>query len=289
MTSTGHTRRLLAGCLHRRLAILIAATALLLVLLPAVAAAGERHDQPTIVLVHGAWAGPSSWDNVVRDLHDDGYRTVTPRLGLVSLEADVAMVRATLDAVPGQKLLVAHSYGGAVISNAASGRSDVLGLVYAAAFVPDQGDSLASLGAGFASSDVVNHFVWTGAPFAPGSLALIDHAVFPQFFAQDLPAKQAAALNAAQQPTAFNPLFVTPLGPVAWHTLPSWYAVSGADRMIDPAEERFMAQRAQATTIELRTASHVGGITLHAGRFTALIEQAVEATTNTQEAGDRAE
>ena len=154
-----------------------------------------------------------------------------------------------------------------------------LGLVYAAAFVPDQGDTLFSLGTGFAQSDVVNHFDWTGTPFAFGSLALIDPAYFQQLFAQDLPTQKAAALNLAQQPVAFIPLFVTPSGPVAWHTLPSWYEVSGADRMIDPAEERFMAQRAGATTVEYNTASHVGGITRFAGRSTDLIEQAVHATS----------
>lgn len=268
----------------QRLAILVVVATLLLVSFsPLHASADQNQDQPTIVLVHGAWAGPSSWNTVVRDLHDDGYRTVTPTLGLQSLDTDVATVRAVLGAIPGKKILVGHSYGGAVISDAAFGRSDVLGLVYAAAFVPDQGESLASLaslGPGFKTSDVVNHFVWTGTPFAFGSLAIIDPAFFPQFFAQDLPTEEAAALNAAQRPIAFIPVFVTPSGPVAWHTLPSWYAVSGADRMIDPNEELFMAQRAHATTIEFPTASHVGGITVHASRFTALIEQAVEGTTS---------
>jgi pimeloyl-ACP methyl ester carboxylesterase len=281
MKAPRHTRQsILRRPDLQRLSISLAALALVLFsLLPLTAAARAQGDRAIIVLVHGAWAGPSSWNTVVRDLHDDGYRTVTPTLGLQSLQADVATVRATLDAIPGRKLLVAHSYGGAVISDAACGRSDVLGLVYAAAFVPDQGETLASLGTGFKSSDVVNHLVWSGTPFAPGSLATIDPAFFSHFFAQDLPAKEAAALNTAQQPVAFIPIFVTPSGPVAWHALPSWYAVSGADRMIDPAEERFMAQRAGATTIEFPTASHVGGITAHAGRFTALIEQAVEATT----------
>jgi pimeloyl-ACP methyl ester carboxylesterase len=281
MKSLPHLRRLLVGRLHLwRLAMLVAAMALVLLSLPPLqVTASSPSTRPTIVLVHGAWAGPSSWDQVVRDLHDDGYRTATPTLGLQTLAADVATVQATLDSIPGNKILVGHSYGGAVISNAAAGRSDVLGLVYAAAFVPDQGDTLASLGTGFASSDVVNHFVWTGPPFGFGSVSTIDPAFFPQLFAQDVAAKQAAALNAAQQPTAFIPVFVTPSGPVAWHALPCWYAVSGADRMIDPAEERFMAQRAHATTIEFPTASHVGGITVHAGRFTGLIEQAVGATS----------
>jgi hypothetical protein len=120
-------------------------------------------------------------------------------------------------------------------------------------------------------------------PFAFGSLATIDPAFFPQFFAQDLPAAQAAALAAAQRPIAFIPVFVTPSGPVGWHSIPSWYQISGADRMIDPAEERFMAARAGASTIEFSTASHVGGITLYARQFTRLIERAAEATTENEQ------
>ena len=230
------------------------------------------------MLVHGAWAGPSSWASVVHRLRDEDFRTVTPTLGLTSLAGDVATVDAVLNRIPGKKILVGHSYGGAVISGASSGRSDVLALVYSAAFVPDAGDSLASLGAGFNPSGVMPHLLWAGPPFAPGSLASIDPAFFPQFFAQDLPVAQAAALGAAQRPIAFIPVFVTPSGPVGWHTIPSWYQVSGADRMIDPAQERFMAARAGATTIEFPTSSHVGGIRVYAKQFTQLIECAVEAT-----------
>jgi pimeloyl-ACP methyl ester carboxylesterase len=258
---------------------------LLLSLPPVTADAGGQNTKPTIVLVHGAWAGPSSWNMVVRDLHDDGYQTAAPTLGLASLPADVATVQATLDSIPGKKILVGHSYGGAVISAAAYGRSDVLGLVYSAAFVPDQGETLVGLGNGYNPPAALPHFLWTGIPFFPGSLAAIDPAFFQQDFAQDLSVQEAAALSAGQIPIAFNPVFFTPSGPVAWHTLPSWYAVSGADRMIDPAEQRFMAQRVGATTIEFPTASHVGGITVHAGRFTGLIEQAVEATGK-RSAGD---
>jgi pimeloyl-ACP methyl ester carboxylesterase len=277
------TRWHLTGRLHlRRLPLLFAAAALLLLSLPTVtASASESNDRPTIVLVHGAWSGPVAWKNVVRVLHDDGYRTVTPTLALDSLAGDIATVNAALDGIAGKKILVGHSYGGAVIANASAGRSDVLGLVYSAAYMPDQGETLASVSAMFAPTDLLNHLVFSGAPFA--SPCIIDPAFFPQIFAQDLPAKKAAALNAAQQPTELG-LFFTPSGPVGWHTLPSWYAVSGADRIVNPDLERFMARRAGATTIEFPTASHVGGITLHAGRFAELIEQAAEATSNNHEA-----
>ncbi|HEX3814430.1 MAG TPA: alpha/beta hydrolase [Mycobacteriales bacterium] len=236
-----------------------------------------HHSKPTIVLVHGAWADPTSWNDVVPRLRHDAYRTVTPALGLVSVAADVAKVRAVLDSIHGPKILVGHSYGGVVISGAAAGRTDVLGLVYSAAFVPDEDDSIASLGTGFVSSEAFNHLAFTGTPFA--SPAYIAPNLFRQYFAQDLSPSRAGLLNAAQQPLNF-PIVTTPSGPVAWPSVPSWYAVSGSDRMIDPAEERWMATRAGAHQIEFPDASHVGGITRHSVQFTALIERAVRATTH---------
>jgi hypothetical protein len=103
--------------------------------------------------------------------------------------------------------------------------------------------------------------------------------LFRQYFAQDLSRTQAGLLNASQHPLNF-PIVTTPSGPVAGRAVPSWYAVSGSDRMIDPAEERWMASRAGSHTIEFPAASHVGGITRYAARFTHLIERAVAATTH---------
>ncbi len=260
-------------------AIAIAIVVIFVVSVPVLAreATAQTETLPSIVLVHGAWAGPSGWSEVVERLQSKGgYSTVTPTLDLMSLDGDVATVRAALDSLTGQKLLVAHSYGGFVISNAAYGRSDVLGLVYSAGFVPDLGDTILSLGEGFVPSEAFNHLVFTGEPFA--SPAFIDPAFFPQFFAQDLNPNLAATLNAAQRPIN-APILFTPSGPVAWHTLPSWYAVSGADLIIDPAQQRWMAQRAGATTIEFDEASHAGGFTHYSTRFVKLIEDAVQATT----------
>jgi pimeloyl-ACP methyl ester carboxylesterase len=249
---------------------------LLFLIAPALTSSAQAASRkPTIVLVHGSWAGPSSWKKVAGELNADGYRTVTPRLNLMSVAGDVATVRAALDDIRGKKVLVAHSYGGFVISNAAAGRRDVLGLVYSAGFVPDRGDTIQSLGTGFVTSEAFEHLAFVGEPFA--SPCYIEPPFFRRFFAQDLPAKRAALLNAHQQPINF-PIIGMPSGPVAWHRLPSWYAVSGQDRIIDPAQERWMAERAGATTVEYRTASHVGGITRFAGRFTNLIERAVHAT-----------
>ena len=250
----------------------------MLVTVPAMARdnAALSSKKPTIVLVHGAWADASGWNRVVALLKVAGYNTATPTLPLVSIEGDVATVRATLDSIPGKKILVAHSYGGIVISNAAYGRSDVLGLVYSAAFVPDAGDSIISLGTGFKSSAAFDHLIFTGEPFA--SPAYIDPAYFPQYFAQDLIKLVAAKLNAAQRPIN-GPILFTPSGPAAWRTLPSWYAVSASDLIIDPAEQRWMASRAGATTITLYGASHIGGIVQHPIEFTLLIELAVRSTT----------
>jgi pimeloyl-ACP methyl ester carboxylesterase len=233
--------------------------------------------RPTIVLVHGAWADPSGWDQVVRELGKHKYATVAPTLDLISVEGDVATVRAALDDIPGDKLLVAHSYGGFVISGAAAGRTDVLGLVYTAAFVPDEGDSILSLGEGFTPPAALPHLAFTGEFF--NSPAYIAPPFFQPTFAQDLPDAQANMMNAAQRPVN-APILATPSGPVAWLTLPSWYAVSGVDLIIDPALQRFMAQRADSTTIEFADASHVGGFTRYAKDFTALIEDAVRMTTN---------
>jgi pimeloyl-ACP methyl ester carboxylesterase len=263
-----------------RLVILIAAVLTLLALSSAERpnpAEASTSRKPTIVLVHGAWAGPSGWDQVAAGLRKDGYATATPTLGLVSLNDDTATVRATLDGIPGKKVLVGHSYGGAVISNAAYGRSDVLGLVYTAAYVPDEGDSLLSLGEGYQPPAALGHLIWAGDPIA--SPSLIDPSYFREDFAQDLSPKLAATLSAQQQPTDFS-IIITPSGPVAWHTLPSWYAISGADRMVDPALQRATAQRIGATTVEFDDASHAGGFTHYSSRFVKLIEQAAQATTN---------
>lgn len=260
--------------------ILVAALALMLALgglaataltKPALAAGGR----PTIVLVHGAFASPSAWDRVAATLQKDGYDTATPALALDSPAGDVAIVQATLDSIEGDKILVGHSYGGFVISNAATGRADVLGLVYTAAYMPDTDETIQGLGVGYSPP----------AFLAPGHLVLapafpyviIDPAYFRGDFAQDLNPKLAAEMAATQHPTNFG-ILVSPSGQGAWHDLPSWYAVSSADLVIDPALQRFMAGRARSAVVEFDDASHAGGFTHYAARFTKLIEQAAVAT-----------
>ena len=253
-----------------RALVAVAAAMLVLAAVGAPAQAATSSAKPTIVLVHGAFSGPSAWDQVTASLTKDGYTTVAVALPLSGLADDVDAVSATLDGIDGSKVLVAHSYGGFVASNAAAGRSDVSALVFTAAFVPDAGETIVGLGEGYAPA----------AFLAPGhldvgadQLATIAAPYFRQDFAQDLSPKRAAELAAAQTPTSLGILF-TPSAQVAWRHVPTWYAVSGADRVIDPALQRFMAARAGATTVTFDDASHAGGFTHYAARLVKLVERA---------------
>lgn len=256
----------------RRLLILATAVvvALVSVVFTIAAPAQASTPRPTIVLVHGAFSGSSAWNEVTAGLQKDGYTTVAPALTLSGLADDVATVRAALDATPGPKILVGHSYGGFVVSNAATGRADVVGLVFTAAFLPDDGDTIGGLGTGYAPASFL----------APGHLvvdqngvATITPANYREDFAQDLNPKLAGSMAAAQTPTSLSILF-TPSGPPAWRDLPSWYAVSGADRVIDPALQRAMATRAGSTVVTFDDASHAGGFTHYSSRFVKLVEKA---------------
>jgi pimeloyl-ACP methyl ester carboxylesterase len=223
----------------------------------------------TIVLVHGGFAGPEGWDQVKAGLTKDGYAVVAPRMNLFNAAEDVATVRAALDAIPGRKILVGHSYGGFVVTQAAAGRPDVVGLVYSAAFIPRQGDSLVSLGTGYAPPAAIPHLIFLGEPY--GSPAIIDPAHYREDFAGDLNPNLAAEFAATQQPFNFL-IFGQGAGQTA--SLPSWYALSGEDRMIVPALQRWMAERAGAKIVEFPAASHAGGYTHYATPFVKLIEQA---------------
>jgi pimeloyl-ACP methyl ester carboxylesterase len=258
-----------------RIVIAIVAIALLaLSIIPATAAAKPvlAADRPTIVLVHGAWASPSGWDQVIAGLEKDGFPTAAPELDELTLTGDVATVRAALDAIPGNKILVGHSYGGMVVSGAGYGRSDVVALVYTAALVPDEGETAFSVQDGFDPSGVIPHLIPDPFPFV-----YIDPAYFPVYFCQDLSPKKAAELLAGQRKTSLGAL-TEPSGPVAWKTLPSWYAISGQDLIIDPDAQAFMSARAGSTVVRFDDASHAGGFTHYASRFVKLIEQAAAAT-----------
>jgi pimeloyl-ACP methyl ester carboxylesterase len=192
-----------------------------------------------IVLVHGAWADGSGWEGVHRALTARGYKVSIVQNPLTSFADDVAAVNRVLARQDGPALLVGHSYGGAVITEAGAA-ANVAGLVYVAAFAPDVGESVSSLIAG-----------GQPPPLEPSSdgFLFFSEAVFPQAFAQDLDPARGAFLAAAQIPTA-GAAFAAPITNAAWKTKPSWYVVASDDRIIPPAAQRQMAARARATITE---------------------------------------
>jgi pimeloyl-ACP methyl ester carboxylesterase len=171
-----------------------------------------------------------------------GHNVVAVQNQMLSLQDDVKNTRATIDAMPSPTVVAGRSYGGAVVSGATRDASNVVGLVYIAAFAPDEGESL---GASFPPGPGVQ-FVAPG----PGGLLYIDREHFPACFAGDLPVAEAAVLAAAQRPVGAA-IFSEKAGPPAWKQIKSWYQVSENDQMIPPDTERMFAARANATTISL--------------------------------------
>ena len=214
--------------------------------------------KPTIVLVHGAFADSSGWEAVTQPLIDAGYPVLAFSNPLRGPTSDAAYLRDFLSTVSGPVVLVGHSYGGAVITNAATGNPNVKSLVYVAAYAPDEGESVAAAnGLGGGHTEVTDHLVLRPFPGASGgdADAYIDPAHFHRLFAQDLPPRATRFMAATQRPGALAAL-VTPSGPPAWETIPSWYLVASQDRIIPPEAERAMALRAGATTVEINS-SHV--------------------------------
>jgi pimeloyl-ACP methyl ester carboxylesterase len=197
---------------------------------------------PNIVLVHGAFVDGSSWRAVYDVLTADGYHVAVVQNPTVSLTGDAAATRLIVDAQDGPVVLVGHSYGGAVITEAGT-HDQVTALVYIAAFVPDQGESVEALGG---TPDV------PGSPIvsAPGAFLFQDRAKFHASFGADLSAADAAFLADSQVPWGVDAMTESVTGP-AWRDKPSWYLVVTEDRMIPPAAQRAMAQRAGAVTAEV--------------------------------------
>lgn len=197
-----------------------------------------------IVLVHGAWADGSGWHDVHEGLAARGYAVSIVQMPLTSLADDVAAVRRTLARLDGPALLVGHSYGGAVITEAGD-TPTVAGLVYVSAFVPDVGESIETLSAGGAPLPL--------QPSADGFL-FFDPARFPESFAQDLPREHGIFLAATQVVPAGR-AFGTPVARAAWTSRPNWYVLTTQDRIIPPEAQRRMANRAGATVVDV-DASH---------------------------------
>jgi hypothetical protein len=212
------------------------------------AATSSGRPKANVLLAHGAWVDGSSWSRVIAILQQRGHNVLAVQLPLTSLADDVAWTRHVLaERLQGLTVLAGHSYGGAVISGAATGVENVVGLVFASAFAPDQGETLGALNAQFPPPPGLAHV-------QPDSLGFLwfDPAAVPDNFAQDLPVREARVLAAAQKPIAARS-FADPAGPPAWKSLPSWFLVSTEDRMINPDLLRFMAHRIGATTVEVRS------------------------------------
>jgi pimeloyl-ACP methyl ester carboxylesterase len=260
--------------------------ALALALLVASVGTVSASTKPTIVLLHGAWADGSSWSVVTSELQEDGYTVNVLANPLRGLSADAAYIASILNAISGPIVLVGHSYGGAVITNAAFGNPNVHALVYINAFVPDQGESLLQLAStapppGQAGSclggDPATVFNFVPYPGGNGDVDLyIKAQLFPSCFANDISPRKAAVLAASQRPIAFSAL-AEPSGPPAWKSLPSWYFVGTLDQVIPPYAQLFMAQRANATIVQVQ-ASHLSMVS-QPGKVTKLIEKAAQAVS----------
>jgi pimeloyl-ACP methyl ester carboxylesterase len=202
-----------------------------------------------IVLVHGAWADGSSWSKIIPILEARGFHVVAVQNPLTSLVDDVASANRTINAQDGPVLLVGHSYGGAVITEAGN-NPKVVGLVYVAAFAPDAGESAGSLAKPYGPTPGVTEL----RPIEDGFLVLTPKGV-QEDFAPDLSLAEQTEMIATQAATQGAALGA-PITKAAWRTKPSWFVVASNDRMIAPEQERFTAKRMNAKTLTLPT-SHV--------------------------------
>jgi pimeloyl-ACP methyl ester carboxylesterase len=236
--------------------------------------------RPTIVLVHGDWADGSSWSGVIERLQRRGFTVVAPPNPLRGPSSDAPYLASFLQTIPGPIVLVAHSYGGFVITNAATGNPNIRALVYIDAFIPDIGQTLAELAAG-SCVDPATAFNAVPVPGGVVDLYLRSEAnpPYPGFnecFANGVNRNQAAVLAAVQRPAALNQ-FGEPSGPPAWETIPSWSLIGTADRVITPAQQQAMSTNAGAQ-ISTVNAGHLSLVT-RPNAVTNIIETAVDATT----------
>ena len=231
--------------------------------------------KPTVVLVHAAFDRAASWNAVAALLRADGFPVVVPDNPLRSLAGDAAAIRGVLDQINGPIVLVGHSYGGSVITNAALGDSQVRALVYIAAFAPDTAESVLQLGLHDLGSPIALSLVPVPflGPDGPGIDLYINPLLYPTVFAADVPPATAQTMAANQHPPTLK-AFNDPSGPPAWKAIPSWYMVARQDQALAPATERFMAQRAGSHTIEIDS-SHAAPVS-HPSEVADLIRTATD-------------
>jgi pimeloyl-ACP methyl ester carboxylesterase len=207
-----------------------------------------------VVLVQGAYLDASSWSKVIPLLQANGYNALAGQLPLASFKEDVTTTEQALASLSGPTILVGHSNSGSVISNVGSTVSNLVGLVYVAAFAPEERESIPSINAHFPAPPLSKYVV----PSYRSGFLWIDPAAFPQNFIQDVEVAEARALAVTQKPIA-PACFSVPSGFPLWKRVPSWYLVSQYDRAINPDAERFMARRMGATTREIAS-SHASPV-----------------------------
>jgi pimeloyl-ACP methyl ester carboxylesterase len=213
---------------------------------------------PTVVLVHGAFADASSWNGVIELLEAKGLTLIAPPNPLRGIAIDSAYIASVLEQIPGPVLLVGHSYGGAVITNAATNAANVIGLVYVAAFAPDEGEALGAVAPTSKDSVLNSALVPRQYPTENGDTATefsIDPAKVRDAFAGDLSDKDIAIIGITQRPISER-AFSDVNGPPAWKRLPSWAVVATGDHAVGTDLARSMAERAGATITEVE-GSHV--------------------------------
>jgi pimeloyl-ACP methyl ester carboxylesterase len=266
--------------MRMRFALLGTAVAVAATAIPAVSASantGQQAAKPTVVLVHGAWADGSSWNGVVSGLQHDGYTVDVPPNPLRGVATDSAYLASYLKTIQGPIVLVGHSYGGVLTTNAATGNDQVKALVYVDAYIPAKGDSLNTLNAKSPGGQITPQALNT-VPSAGGVVdAYIKPANFRSILANDLSPQQAAELAATQRPLAASALAETS-GTPAWQKIRSWDVIGTADHAIPAATQQFMAKRAgsKVTTLD---ASHLSMIS-HPKNVRDVIEDAAQHTSS---------
>ncbi|MFZ3561420.1 alpha/beta fold hydrolase [Streptomyces sp. BH055] len=238
----------------------------------------EEAAKPTVVLVHGAFADASGFNDTIALLHKAGFPVIAPANPLRDTAGDAAYISSVVDTIPGPVILAAHSYGGVVITNAARGHANVKALVYMGAFAPDKGESALQLAGQFPGSELGAALITREYPVPggkPGTDGYIDAAKFRAVFAADLPASQTRLMAATQRPGSVQGLSGASGAP-AWKNIPSWYLIPTEDKVIPPAAQRFMAERAGSKVTEIRS-SHVVMIS-HPEAVARMINSAYRAT-----------
>jgi pimeloyl-ACP methyl ester carboxylesterase len=238
----------------------------------------QSTENPTVVLVHGAFAESASWNGVIERLRARSLRAIAVANPLRSVSGDAGYVRDVLAGIDGPVVLVGHSYGGMVVTEAAAGSSAVVALVYVGAFCPETGESALTLSTRFPGSTLGQTLA--GYPLSTGGneLRITDDA-FPSQFAADVPVPTAAVMAATQRPVTEHALGEgLPSTTAAWHEIPCWFVYGDADENIPAALQRFMADRAGARGVtEITGASHALSVS-RPDEVAATILEAVDAT-----------